>query len=267
MPLEYKILITGGNGYIAKSLHRNLSGTHDVTSITRSNFDLTNYNKTCEWFSDKIYDVVIHTAISGGSRLELDEHSVFDQNMAMFNNLVANKHCFSKLISFGSGAELFYGDTPYANSKREIAKFIQTAETFYNLRIFGLFDENELSTRFIKSNILRYINKEPIIIHANKIMDFFYMKDLISLVNYYIENTNLPKEINCSYQKKNTLLNVANIINKLDSYTVPVVLFTQDTGNDYFGRVSENLIPSIGTEVGIIETYNKLCINNNGDIL
>jgi hypothetical protein len=39
---------------------------------------------------------------------------------------------------------------------------------------------------FIKANILRYIKKEPIQIHENKCMDFFYMEDLISVVKYYI---------------------------------------------------------------------------------
>jgi nucleoside-diphosphate-sugar epimerase len=127
---------------------------------------------------------VIHTAISGGSRLQLDDSSVFDKNMSMFNNLVANQKSFSKLISFGSGAEIFHGDTPYANSKREIANKIQNYDNFYNLRIFGVFDENELNTRFIKANLIRYLKKEPMVIHQNKIMDFFYMKDLISLVDY-----------------------------------------------------------------------------------
>ena len=36
-------------------------------------------------------------------------------------------------------------------------------DNFFNLRIYGIFDHDEWNSRFIKSNILRYINKEKII--------------------------------------------------------------------------------------------------------
>ena len=36
-----KILITGGNGYIAKNLYNAFKDKYDVTSITRQDFDLT----------------------------------------------------------------------------------------------------------------------------------------------------------------------------------------------------------------------------------
>ena len=42
------------------------------------------------------------------------------------------------------------------------------------------------------------------------------MKDLISLVDYYIHNDGI-KDINCSYEYKYTLSNIANIINQLDT--------------------------------------------------
>jgi GDP-L-fucose synthase len=255
------ILITGGNSYIAQNLFIGLSSKYNVTRITRQNFDLTSYDETCEWFHERQFDVVIHTAISGGSRLHEDEHSVFENNMAMFNNLVANKHCFSKLISFGSGAELFHGNTPYANSKREIAKRIFEHSNFYNLRIFGVFDHNELNTRFIKANILRYINKEPMLIQSNKLMDFFYMKDLISLVQYYIKNDTLDKTINCSYETKSTLVNIANFINTLSDYKVSVNIEQKHTLDFYCGNSYLPITP-IGLEQGILNTY-KILKNNS----
>ena len=44
------ILITGGNGYIAKSLSNRLNNT---ISITRNDFDLTDRKATDEWFKGK----------------------------------------------------------------------------------------------------------------------------------------------------------------------------------------------------------------------
>lgn len=248
------VLITGGNGYIAKSLYHILNDVYNVTSITRNNFDLTDYSKTCSWFEGKSFDAVIHTAINGGSRLQQEDQTVFDKNMKMFSNLVQNKHRFSKLISFGSGAELFHGDTPYANSKREIAKQIQELDQFYNLRIFAVFDEDELNTRFIKSNIIRYIKKEPIVIHKNKVMDFFYMKDLVSLVNYYIKTETPPKTINCSYEQKYTLSNIANKINNLLNHKVDIEVQQPDL-DFYCGEYTNVPVTYSGLDKGIVQSY------------
>jgi GDP-L-fucose synthase len=250
------ILITGGNGYIAKALYDNLK--HNITTITRQNFDLSSYDATCEWFNERQFDVVLHTAIAGGSRLQEDDSVVLQQNLAMYNNLRANRHYFKKLISFGSGAELHHGDTPYANSKREIAESIETTENFYNLRIFNAFDENELLTRFIKANILRYIKKEPIIIHANKIMDFIYMPDLISTVEYYMTNTDLAKDINCCYEEKYTLKTIANMINSLDTHKVPIITEKKTQLEFYCGDSGLPRIDIIGLQQGIYNTFRSL---------
>ena len=91
------ILITGGNGYIAKSLSSKLD---NITSITRKDFDLTDRKATNDWFYNKYFDVVIHTAVKGGSRLIKDGADVCYQNLQMFYNLLNNKHCFNKLIHF-----------------------------------------------------------------------------------------------------------------------------------------------------------------------
>ena len=249
------LLITGSNGYIAQNLFIGLSSKYNITRIARKNFDLTSYVETCEWFNQKEYDIVIHTATSGGSRLKEEDHSVYDNNMRMINNLHSNKHCFNKLITFGSGAEFFH-DTPYASSKKDITAIVNNTDNWFNLRIFAVFDENELDTRFIKSNILRYIKKEPMLIHKDKIMDFFYMKDLISLVDFYIKNDKISKEVNCSYHNKFTLTDIANIINDLSDYKVPIKV--QQSGLDFYCEDSDLPIQTVGLKTGIEETYERL---------
>ena len=254
------ILITGGNGYVAKSLYESLKNKYNITTTTRQTFDLSSYDVTCDWFNERHFDVVLHTAIAGGSRLQEDDSAVLQQNLAMYNNLRANRPHFKRLISFGSGAELHHGYTPYANSKREIADSIENTEHFYNLRIFGVFDENELLTRFIKANILRYIKKEPIIIHANKIMDFIYMPDLISTVEYYMTNTNLEKDINCCYEEKYTLNTIANMINSLDTRKVPIITENETQLEFYCGDSGLPPIDIIGLHQGIQNTFRALSI-------
>jgi len=252
-----KILITGGNGYIAKSLYNAFKDKYDVTFITRQDFNLTDPFETLKYFSNNYFDIVIHCAVNGGSRLKQETQEDMDNNLKMYYNLLNYKDRFGRLIHFGSGAEITQPETPYGLSKRVISKSILEQKNFYNIRIFAVFDENELDTRFIKGNIKRYINKEPIIIHQDKLMDFFYMKDLVSLVNYYIQNENLPKEIDCSYQQSYSLFNIANMINSLDTHKTQIIFNNSEMGEKYCGK-SNIFLNYIGLEEGIKEVYNKL---------
>lgn len=252
-----RILVTGGNGYIAKSIYNSLHKIYNTTSVTRKDFDLQDSEAVNNWFKDKTFDIVIHTAIQGGSRLKSEDQSVIDSNLNMFNNLFINKDKFKKFISFGSGAEIRMPETPYGKSKSIINSIIEKEPNFYNIRIFAVFDENELDTRFIKSNLLRYINKEPMLLHANKLMDFFYMKDFINLIKYYINNDELPKRTDCSYKHKRSLIEIANYINTLDEYKVPITLEKDVLLQDYCG-ISNLPIETIGLNKGIENTFRKI---------
>jgi GDP-L-fucose synthase len=253
-----KLLVTGGNGYLGKSISASVKEVGEVVITTRKDFDLSDSRQTIKWFEGKWFDVVIHNAFVGGSRTTEDNYEVLDANLRMHYNLLSNKNHFARLITFGSGAEIFSPDSPYGLSKRVITESIRNTADWYNLRIFGVFDENELNTRFIKANISRYLMREPMIVHQNKVMDFFYMKDLITLVKYYITAASPPKETNCSYDEKQTLLNIANKINSLDSHSVRVIDLSDAPLQFYCGNPNKVSIPMIGLDQGIQEVYNCL---------
>lgn len=251
------ILITGRSGYIARSLYKELSNKYNITCIGRDTLDLTNSIDTRVYMRDKHFDVVIHTAVSGGSRLKKDNYLDMDINLSMYYNLLQNKLSYDKLIHFGSGAEIHMADEPYGLSKKVIGKSIEEINNFYNLRIYAVFDENELNTRFIKSCIQRYIDKEDMQIHEYKQMDFFYMQDLISVVDYYINNDSLPKTYDCVYEDKKRLIDIAMIINNLSDYKVAISA-SNNFGTNYIGEYKSIGINYIGLEEGIRQVYNKL---------
>lgn len=253
------ILITGGEGYVGNSLFSALIDSHKVTKISRKNFDLTDGNEVQRFFEDKYFDVVIHTAVKGGSRLHPDTWKQMDINLSMYYNLLQQKNHYGKLLHFGSGAEIYNPTSPYGLSKQIISKSISEIDNFYNIRIFAVFDECEMPTRFIKANLLRYINKERMNILNDKRMDFFYMKDFIKLIQWYIEdNSELPKEIDCVYDKSYFLSEIANYINELDSYKVGIDILSSDRGVDYIGKYVNINISYDGLFGGIQSVYEKL---------
>ena len=186
-----KILITGSNGYIGKAVKEHYAD-HDLTLLHREVCELTDESQVDSFFDNleapccpKSYDAVIHCAALGGNIIERDKPKVLHDNLKMFLNLHKHKDKFGKLIHFGSGAQ-YHEDTYYGLSKRVIADLCKTDDKFFNIIVYGLFDKNEIETRFIKSCINKCKEGKPIIVHKNKKMDFFHMEDLLILIDNII---------------------------------------------------------------------------------
>lgn len=251
-----RLLVTGANGYIGKSIANNLKDNYSVDTLTRQDLNLVDSEQVREYFKYNYFDAILHCAVEGGHRLVADTSEVLDNNLQMYYNLLANRASFGKLLHFGSGADVL--ETPYGLSKKIIRESIKGQSNFYNLRIYAVFDENELETRFIKYNIKNYLDKKPILLHANKYMDFFYMQDLLTTVQYYLGTEAPPIEFDCVYRDKISLLEVSNLINNLADYKVDIVLENKNPAREYVGQFTSLQLDYIGLEQGIKNTYIKL---------
>lgn len=258
-----KILITGSNGYLAKNFQNYLKD-FDLYFVSRENLNLLDTFEVDNFFKKNYFDIILHTAVVGGKRLFVDDYSIVHQNYNMHLNILKNQEYYGKYISFGSGAELdrsknidensllldSFPKDPYGMSKNIIAKSGLLFDKFYNLRIFNVFNENELSTRMIKSSINNYIQRNNILIHQDKFMDFIHFEDLLKIVLFYIENNECPKTINCCYENKYLLSDIAKIINNLTSYQVDIIIEEKDFGNSYIGKYQ---LDSLGIKTNNLE--------------
>lgn len=241
------VLITGGNGYIARGLYRKLTGVN-ITLLTRKDVDLLDSNQVDNYLEGKKFNVLIHTAVVGGSRLNQDDAQVCYDNLRMFFNIKKHYTKFKKIINFSSGAELDrrqninfstqscyrFPTDPYGLSKKIINE-LSTGNTT-NLRIYNVFDATEPETRFLKSNILRYIKKEHLIVHSNRLMSFFSLNDLAKVVQYIVTNIHKSNidNIDCVYENSRKYLHdIAYEINKLDKHRVGIMV--EGEGLDYAG--------------------------------
>ena len=277
------ILITGSNGFIGSNIMKLLSINikYKLFKGNKNTIDLYSSNNIERYIDKNKIDIVIHCAINGGNRLEQDTYETFYKNILMYENLIRFSHKYKMFINFASGAEFdrkenisnineseVFHVTPtdfYGLSKNIISKLSSHCPIVLNLRLFGCFYHNELSTRFINNNIQNYINKKPIIIHQDRYMDFFYMEDLAIIIKHFLENkVTSYTDINMSYIKKYKLSDIANIINNLDNHKVDINVEDKNLGLSYTGcsKSLSNLNLNLkGIEIGIREIYDRYKFN------
>jgi nucleoside-diphosphate-sugar epimerase len=263
------ILITGGNGNIAKMIRTNLSSEFNITIITRADFDMIDGRAIERYLSDKHFDILVHTAIIGGRRTKEETADVVYQNLLMFENLMKFAHKFEIIINFDSGAiydreydiyckkedegslvsvpKDYYGFSKYLIYKRSL----QYANVF-NFRIFNIFHVNEEDNRFIKACFLAQRDKTRVTIFKDKWFDFMYEDDFIRVIRHYLTTpvSELKKTINLSYSTKYKLSDIAKML--VDHDRIDIV--DPITSHNYCGngdQLAEIGLPLDGLEVGI----------------
>ena len=189
-----KVCVLGAGGFVGKNL---LRGT-DWVGVTRNDLDLTDQKAVEYYFKTHDYDVVIHCAVIGGSRLKPDGGDVIHKNILMFENVV--RVFKGKVLYFSSGAALRGNPPidPYGLSKWIIDRRIETIEDAHSLRIWGCYGPGELPTRF--SAVCR--EKEHVIIEKDRYFDFIDVEDVRKIVHEYVNGERYEKDYNLVYPEK-----------------------------------------------------------------
>jgi len=256
------ILITGANGFLGKHLKENLGNKYTLFTPSHKELDLLDENAVEKFFKTHKIDVVIHTALVGGSRKEEETESALEQNLRMFFNIVRNKKHFKKMIHCGSGAE-YDKRFPIAKVKEEdfdkrvpadeygfakylCSKYIENSEDIVCLRIFALFGKGKVYRYlFIFNALCRTIFGLPITMRQNVYFDYIYIKDIVRIVEYFIGHKAKHKFYNAGTGKRVSLKTIAKKINEIADIKSKVLI--KKTGlNKEYSCNNKRLVKELG---------------------
>ena len=261
-----RILITGGSGFIGRHLAEQLAGTYEVSAPSSAELDLLNEQEVREYLDARRFDVIVHTATTRSNRRLAAPPDLLDRNCRMFFNLIRNQGRFGKMIHFGSGAEYDktglparvkedYFDTRVPRdalgfSKYICAKHIERSDRIVNLRLFGVFGAYEdYTVRFISNACCRALRGLPIVLRQDIVFDYLYVKDLVKLTMWFIENDARRKAYNACTGRPVAISELARVIARVSAQVSGrnpgVSVLTEGIGPEYSADNSRML-----TEMG-----------------
>lgn len=264
-----KIGILGAKGFIGSEITNFLKNFYTVIPINRETLDLLNPLTVKDFLKKQKFDVIINCAA-----IMTDETSINDtrNNLGIFLNFYNNSQYFKKFINTGSGAE-FDRNFDINNAKEELifsriptdsygfgqnvkSRLCYEKENFYTLRIFNCFGYNEKNTRLFPRIISSH---KEFKITNNRYFDYFYIDDLLTLVNHCINNDWSFKDCNCSYEKKYKISDVTKMF--CESHNIDIDIKIESTNqNNYtgdFNFLSSLKINFLGLENGIKYYFNE----------
>jgi GDP-L-fucose synthase len=154
---------------------------------------------------------------------------------------------------------------PYGISKAIISLDARNHPKVINLRLFNCFGVGEAKDRFISATITNVLYGFPVQVHQDREFDFFWVEDLANVVSHYVSEavegclSRLPCEINCVYERKLLLTEVAQCIARTTT-RADCVIHTSEIGLCYTGsgEIPWN-VELLGLEQGVMS---MVAVNN-----
>lgn len=244
------ILITGASGYIGNNVTDFFSEKYHVLAPGHKQLDLLDNNEVQRYVRNHSVDVVVHCAAVGSYGAHLYVKDMFHDNIRMFFNLARCRKYYKRMIHIGSGAvydkrypivtikETDFGkripDDEYGLYKYICSDYIHRADNMVDLRVFGLFGEGEdYRFRFISNAICRHIFHLPITIKQNVRFDYLYIRDFLSIIEYFVKHKPKYTAYNIGSGKTYSLVSLANILNKVGDRREKILVSRKGYAHEY----------------------------------
>lgn len=212
-----KIFVTGSAGFIGGKLVEHFqSQGHEVLHPVRAELNLADHTQVDAFFDNNAIDVVVHCAVAGRTNMTGQDLAISGENVIMIRNLYSNKHKFKRLVNIASGYEFdhinnnvhliyeheiesIFPQASYGMGKNIVSRIVRGTENWVNLRLFGMFHEDESDVRIFKK---LKSGTGPFTIDADRQFDFVYLNDIFPMLDLAIEGNLRHKCINLVYPEK-----------------------------------------------------------------
>lgn len=220
-----RVCILGANGFIAQHIAREFP---ESTLITRKEMNLLDADSVAGCG----FDVIIHCAARGGSRIGQDDTSVYSDNMNMFMNVYKNCR-YKKLIWFSSGAA--GNQTPYGRAKNDIEKIVENDPRVSVIKIWGCFGPGEPAQRLLATGL----RDGHVVIQKNRLFTFVHVHDVVFIVKCIIGGYE-QRMIHMVYPGDPVLLSEV-----LDMASIPYSVTENELDEPYAGTWNTELLKPV----------------------
>lgn len=274
-----RILLTGSGGFIGKNLKSYLIDKYELLTPRSYELDLINTDAVAKYFKENDIDFVIHCGSVGGARGVQDRDTTIEDNLAMVDNILANKKTATRVILFGSGAmydksrnlhkvkesqlgEIIPNDL-YGKSKLLIAEKIKNRKDVLMLNIFACYGYGEKESRFPSYAIYKAIQGEDILINQNVNFDYLFVEDMAKIVEHFIITEPKNNIINITPSKSSSLKEIAEIVQSYSQKNINIKILNEGMNFEYTGDNTlllnnfENL-KFTSLEVGLKSLFNYI---------
>lgn len=247
-----KILLLGGTGFIGRNILESLGQKYDFLAPSKKELDLRKEADVFKYLEKTRPDTVINAVSTGGPGQEKEEGPAgrLINSLKTFFCLAKPKKFYKKIIFFGSGAMYDKKQNLKKVKESELGKFIPTdeyglykyicseyAEKTKNiicLNLFGVYGKYEdYRFKFVSNVIVKNLLKQDIVINQNAVFDYIFIDDLVSTVDYFIQNESKFQNYNVAPDNPIDLVTIAEIINEISDYKSKIIVLSKGLNNEY----------------------------------
>lgn len=247
-----KLVFFGSTGFLGGNIVSTFYNRYEIYAPPRSELNLLDSRSVINYLRDGNFDIIIHLA-NPTAQNPLDRYDeLFERSLRVFTNLSFCSDLYGKMIYIGSGAE--YGkhreivnisenefgkelpQDPYGLSRYIMSELAEKNNNIYNLRLFGCYGIGDTPFKLIPHIINCIRERKRIQLKKNTLFDFLYVKDIVPVIEHFIENEPKYKIYNLCSGYPILIGDIAKEVRRQMGSYLPIVFKQEGYGLEYTGN-------------------------------